>query len=136
MTDHNYSGFPRYTGPEQGWMQRGACQDVDDTDVMFPDRDRAGRVAAKAICRRCPSDVRAACLEYAIANGERFGIWGGLDEDERRPLRLRWIAEQGLELTVRGRVKSGHATRARYQSGCRCDGCREAQRVYDVARRA
>jgi WhiB family redox-sensing transcriptional regulator len=37
------------------------------------------------VCVGC--DVRAECLEYAMANDERFGIWGGLSERERRRLR-------------------------------------------------
>jgi WhiB family redox-sensing transcriptional regulator len=31
--------------------------------------------------------VKAQCLEYALKNDERFGIWGGLSERERRKLR-------------------------------------------------
>ena len=31
--------------------------------------------------------MREDCLEYALANGEKFGIWGGLSERERRRLR-------------------------------------------------
>jgi WhiB family redox-sensing transcriptional regulator len=31
--------------------------------------------------------VREDCLEYALANGEKFGIWGGLSERERRRIR-------------------------------------------------
>lgn len=41
----------------------------------------AMQTAARA-CRRCP--VRAACLAYAMAAGERHGVWGGLTPDERR----------------------------------------------------
>jgi len=41
-------------------------------------------VEAKAICARCP--VRDACLAYALDSREMFGIWGGLNEDERRAL--------------------------------------------------
>ena len=33
------------------------------------------------------SDVAALCLEYALDHDERFGIWGGLSEQERRKLR-------------------------------------------------
>ncbi|MES8969273.1 WhiB family transcriptional regulator, partial [Cutibacterium acnes] len=39
------------------------------------------------ICESC--EVRQECLEYALANDERFGIWGGLSEMERRRLRKR-----------------------------------------------
>ena len=40
---------------------------------------------AKEVCRGCV--VREDCLEYALANGEKFGIWGGMSERERRRLR-------------------------------------------------
>lgn len=52
------------------------CKNVGP-DVFFPemkDSDEA-RVAIK-ICAGCA--IRAACYEYAIDNGERFGIWGGV----------------------------------------------------------
>ena len=44
---------------------------------------------AKKICTGC--EVKAECLEYALANDERFGIWGGLSERERRRLRRRAV---------------------------------------------
>jgi len=37
---------------------------------------------AKAVCADCA--VRATCLDWALANHEAFGIWGGLNEAERR----------------------------------------------------
>ena len=40
---------------------------------------------AKRVCRSC--DVRAECLEYALEHDERFGIWGGMSERERRRLK-------------------------------------------------
>jgi len=57
-----------------------------DPDAWFPDKGQSTRVVKK-ICARCP--VRAECLEYAMANGERFGVWGGLSERERRALAMR-----------------------------------------------
>lgn len=44
-------------------------------------------VIPKAICRACP--VRAECLDWALATREPFGIWGGLNEEERRRIRVR-----------------------------------------------
>jgi WhiB family redox-sensing transcriptional regulator len=44
---------------------------------------------AKKVCTTC--DVRSECLEYALSNDERFGIWGGLSERERRRLKKRAI---------------------------------------------
>ena len=40
---------------------------------------------AKEVCRGC--EVRHDCLEFALQNGEKFGIWGGLSERERRRIR-------------------------------------------------
>ena len=40
---------------------------------------------AKQVCQGCP--VRLRCLEHAVDTDERYGIWGGLDQDERRSLR-------------------------------------------------
>ena len=44
---------------------------------------------AKRVCLTC--DVRNECLEYALQNDERFGIWGGLSERERRKLKKRAV---------------------------------------------
>lgn len=62
------------------WSKHAACRDVDP-DVMFP-VDKAGVFQAKERCRQCP--VREQCLEHALAAREDHGVWGGLDEDERR----------------------------------------------------
>lgn len=62
------------------WRQRGACRGVDP-DIFYPASDEEAE-AAKAICAVCP--VREPCLEYALANRERDGLWGGATERERR----------------------------------------------------
>lgn len=62
------------------WRQRAACRGVDP-DVFYPTSDDETE-EAKAICRVCP--VRESCLEYALANRERDGVWGGATERERR----------------------------------------------------
>lgn len=64
------------------WRQRAACRGVDP-DVFYPASDEEAE-EAKSICRACP--VREACLEYALANRERDGVWGGATERERRRL--------------------------------------------------
>ena len=60
----------------------GLCAQTDP-ELFFPEKGGSTR-DAKRICARC--DVQAECLEYALAMGERFGIWGGLSERERRGL--------------------------------------------------
>lgn len=62
------------------WRQRAACRGVDP-DVFYPISDDEAE-EAKSICRICP--VRESCLEYALANRERDGVWGGATERERR----------------------------------------------------
>jgi WhiB family redox-sensing transcriptional regulator len=65
------------------WQADANCLGAD-ADLFFPERGASTR-RAKAICGECAA--QAQCLEYAIVNGERFGIWGGLSERERRRLR-------------------------------------------------
>lgn len=62
------------------WRQRAACRGADP-DIFYPASDEEAE-PAKAICGQCP--VRQPCLEYALANRERDGIWGGATERERR----------------------------------------------------
>ena len=68
-----------------GWQDYANCLGVDP-DLFFPERGASTR-EAKEVCRGCV--VRAECLEFALANGEKFGIWGGLSERERRRLKRR-----------------------------------------------
>lgn len=79
------AAIERMAEPTPEWMQYATCW-VEDIppDVFFP-VDGDGVVLPKSICARCP--VRKACLEYALANGERHGIWGGKSERERRRIR-------------------------------------------------
>ncbi len=65
------------------WKAAGACKGLDP-DIFFPERG-SSTAAPKAVCARCP--VRDICLEVALRNGEKFGIWGGLSERERRRMR-------------------------------------------------
>ncbi|MGQ0573505.1 MAG: WhiB family transcriptional regulator [Pseudonocardia sp.] len=70
-------------GAEEEWQERALCAQTDP-EAFFPEKGGSTR-EAKRICSGC--DVRAECLEYALAHDERFGIWGGLSERERRRLR-------------------------------------------------
>ena len=66
-----------------GWQDFANCLGVDP-DLFFPERGASTR-EAKEVCKGCV--VREDCLEYALSNGEKFGIWGGLSERERRRIR-------------------------------------------------
>jgi WhiB family redox-sensing transcriptional regulator len=68
---------------DRGWQSRANCMGVDP-DLFFPERGASTR-EAKEVCRGCVA--REECLEYALDNGEKFGIWGGMSERERRRLR-------------------------------------------------
>ena len=70
-------------GGERRWQEQANCLGVDP-DLFFPERGASTR-EAKAVCRSC--EVQVDCLEYALAHGEKFGIWGGLSERERRRVR-------------------------------------------------
>ncbi|WP_084155190.1 WhiB family transcriptional regulator [Agrococcus lahaulensis] len=65
------------------WQADALCAETDP-EAFFPEKGGSTR-DAKRICESC--EVRAECLEYALENDERFGIWGGLSERERRKLR-------------------------------------------------
>ena len=79
--------FPLVDGTEgegEGdWAERALCAQTDP-EAFFPEKGGSTR-EAKKVCLGC--DVRSECLEYALANDERFGIWGGLSERERRRLK-------------------------------------------------
>jgi len=64
------------------WMDGAVCAQTDP-EAFYP--EKGGSIKeAKAICLTC--DVREACLQYALTHTERFGIWGGKSERERRKL--------------------------------------------------
>ncbi len=68
---------------QRTWMVDARCLDADP-EAFFPEKGGSTR-EAKRICADCP--VKEPCLDYALANDERFGIWGGLSERERRRVR-------------------------------------------------
>jgi WhiB family transcriptional regulator, redox-sensing transcriptional regulator len=73
------------------WQEVGACRNGPASDFYPPmhterKHERLARERrAKSVCASCP--VRVECLEHAIAVDERYGIWGGLNQEERRTLR-------------------------------------------------
>ncbi|MGH9222485.1 MAG: WhiB family transcriptional regulator [Acidimicrobiales bacterium] len=78
------------------WFCRAACRALP-TELFFPAGeldDQAVEQAeeAKAVCAQCP--VRGACLEFAIATNQPYGIWGGANTSERRSIRRRRQAER------------------------------------------
>jgi WhiB family redox-sensing transcriptional regulator len=86
--------------PLGDWHGRGTCVG-EDPDVFFPSHGDPGTEARK-VCTACT--VREQCLDYAVVADE-FGIWGGLDQQERRNLRKRRQRRQKA-----ARAKTGAAT--------------------------
>lgn len=83
-------GLPGLADPlevegELAWQVDALCAQTDP-EAFFPEKGGSTR-DAKKVCASCT--VRSECLEYALSNDERFGIWGGLSERERRRLRKR-----------------------------------------------
>lgn len=65
------------------WHHRAACRGLDP-DLFFPGRGQS-TTEARAVCAGCP--VRQPCRDFAVTNGERFGIWGQTSERQRRSIR-------------------------------------------------
>jgi WhiB family redox-sensing transcriptional regulator len=66
--------------PDLTWHDSAACRDSHPS-IFFPADDASTR-PAKLICAQCP--VKSQCREYAIRTYQHHGIWGGMDERERR----------------------------------------------------
>ena len=66
-----------------GWQEKALCAQTDP-EAFFPEKGGSTR-EAKRVCSSC--EVRAECLEYALENDERFGIWGRLSGREPRRMR-------------------------------------------------
>lgn len=113
------------------WMSRKACDEADvDPEVFFPNgvTREANEQArfAKSICGRCL--VKNECAAYAMENAIEFGVWGGLDEQERRRLlkgRPR-VAGNGIVYAPCG---SESAYRRHLRAGEVCDPCRDGARA-------
>lgn len=106
------------------WRDRAVCAQ-SDPEMWFPQKGGSTR-SSKTVCLSCP--VRQECLDYALINDERFGVWGGFSERERRKLQrgeevpLLHIQERRIN-DARNRPLT-HDEKG-YQRGCRCVTCRE-----------
>lgn len=82
----------RLAPPQWGWQDAAACRGEDIGLFFGPDGERQPEREirerkAKSICARCP--VQTECLEYALSRPEKYGVWGGLNEEERASERRR-----------------------------------------------
>ena len=78
--------------PNWGWQDDAACREEDLILFFGPDGERQPEREirerkAKAVCAECP--VRTECLNYALSRPEKYGVWGGLNEEERAAERRR-----------------------------------------------
>jgi WhiB family transcriptional regulator, redox-sensing transcriptional regulator len=69
---------------DEPWIDQALCAQTDP-EAFFPEKGGSGTRNARKVCLGC--DVRGECLEYALEHDERFGVWGGLSERERRKLK-------------------------------------------------
>lgn len=79
LKEYLRSALLRWSEP---WMADGICGQVDG-DLWFPEKG-SSTAEAKRICMGCP--VRDRCLEWALNSNERFGVWGGKSERDRRKI--------------------------------------------------
>lgn len=87
---------------EESWRAYANCLRVDP-DLFYPERG-ASTKEAKMVCKFCV--VREECLEYALEKNDKFGIWGGASERERRRMRRqRAIARAAASASVVAEVK-------------------------------
>jgi len=72
------------------WLDQAACR-TEHPELFFPAGTtrpaRSHLAKAKSVCHRCPVTER--CLAWALETGQRYGVWGGLSEDERYELQRR-----------------------------------------------
>lgn len=77
------------------WRDLAACLG-HDPDLFFPAGETGPAAeqirAAKRVCASC--EVQDECLTYAVETNQVAGVWGGLTEDERRPVRRRWLSDR------------------------------------------
>ena len=90
MSEHTLEDDP------MAWSLYASC-DTADPDLFFPG-PRADTSYARSVCRACP--VRRQCLDYALESKQKFGIWGGMTEAQRRRIR-------------RGDITANHPARPR-----------------------
>ncbi len=77
--------------PHLGWQEHGLCRGVEP-ELFYPERG-ASTTEAQDVCRSCA--VRVECITYSV--GEKYGIWGGTSERQRRVLR-KYVGVEILEM--------------------------------------
>ena len=125
---------------DQSFKDRAPCKGMDP-EFFFPALGESGK-EAKAVCNGTPAKnghpgtapcpVKKECLEYALLNNEKFGIWGGLSERERRTVKREINSGINTSIVLPPRRRPiQHGTARGYEQHRRrkeppCDACKEA----------
>lgn len=120
--EHQAEQLLQLLAPDQNedWQHRALCAQTDP-ESFFPDKGGTTQ-PAKKICLTCP--VRQQCLDYALDHDERWGVWGGYSERERRRLK------RGHNITPTLRHGGHQPSYGCYQRGCRHPDCCELTAKY------
>jgi WhiB family redox-sensing transcriptional regulator len=99
------------------WRDDALCAQVDTGDIFYPPKGASSR-DAKRLCGLC--EVRQQCLDFALTTEERYGIWGGLSERERRRIRQATVGHpKGSVAPINHGTESGYkAHRRRGEQAC------------------
>lgn len=101
-----------------------ACAEIGG-DEWFPEKGGSTR-GAKKVCAGC--EVRAQCLEWALDNGEAFGIWGGLSERQRRTMAQGRERKAPTPQPIKHGTESGYAAHRRRGERA-CGPCLDGNRL-------
>jgi WhiB family redox-sensing transcriptional regulator len=82
MLNIDVNRLPKEPMPPDVWQERAACYGIDP-EVFFPASEEDAGLAL-SYCATC--EIRETCLSWALKNRERYGVWGGLTEQQRRRL--------------------------------------------------
>ncbi len=89
------AGFVAVGASDSDWRHRAACRD-EDPELFYPVSENGPGALqvedAKAVCFRC--SAREQCLNWALDNGQDFGVWGAMSADERRALKRRMARDR------------------------------------------
>jgi WhiB family redox-sensing transcriptional regulator len=119
--------LPSPSSAALSWQDRALCPQTDP-ESFFPEKGGSTR-EAKRVCRSC--EVKAECLDYALANDERFGVWGGMSERERR--RVARAASAGDQPAERRCMRGLHVMAGGNLTGS--GSCRACKSAAERARR-
>ena len=82
MPEIDLARLPKDPPPPDTWQDKAACYGIDP-EIFFPASEEDASLAL-SYCTACP--IRDICLAWALRNRERYGVWGGLTEQQRRRL--------------------------------------------------